>query len=88
MYELIIENYINNLNKDDIVYFALKNNITLNDLELDYVYKTIKTKYKILLSDNYETIFLEGKNYLKPDNYKKICNLFLDYRNKFKQFLN
>ena len=88
MYELIIENYINNLSKESIIYFALKNNINLNDLELDYVYKTIKTKYKVLLSDNYESIFLESKNYLRSDNYKKICNLFLDYRNKFKCFLN
>lgn len=88
MYELIIHNYINNLSKNDIINFAYKNNITLNDLELDYVYKTIKNKYKLLLSDNYESVLLESKNYLKSDNYKKICNLFIDYRNKFKYFLN
>lgn len=87
MYELIIVNYINNLNKDDIVYFALKNNICLNDLELDYVYKTIKKNYKVLLSDNYQIIFNEGKNYLTSDNYQKICNLFMEYRNKFKSYL-
>ena len=88
MYELIIKNYINNLSKDDIVYFALKNNICLNDLELDYVYKTIKKNYKVLLSDNYQTIFNDGKKYLTRENYEKICNLFLDYRNKFQHFLN
>ena len=88
MYEFLISNYIKNLCKNDIVYFALKNNIKLNDLELDYVYKTIKSNYKILLSDNYECIFLEGKNHLSSENYKKICNLFMDYRNKFKSFLN
>ncbi|MBQ8472759.1 MAG: hypothetical protein IJ501_04585 [Bacilli bacterium] len=87
MYELIIVNYINNLSKDDIVYFALKNNICLNDLELDYVYKTIKKNYKVLLSDNYQIIFNEGKNYLTSDNYQKICNLFMEYRNKFKSYL-
>ena len=87
MYELIIKNYINKLSKNDIVYFALKNNICLNDLELDYVYKTIKNNYKTLLSDDYVIIFNEGKNYLTCDNYEKICNLFLDYRNKFQNYL-
>lgn len=87
MYELIIKNYINNLSKDDVVYFALKNNICLNDLELSYVYKTIRKNYKVLLSDNYQTIFNEGKNYLTRDNYLKICNLFNEYRNKFKNYL-
>ena len=87
MYELIIKNYINNLSKNDIVYFALKNNIGLNDLELDYVYKTIKKNYKVLLSDDYKIIFNEGKNYLTDDNYLKICNLFMEYRNKFKDYL-
>jgi len=87
MYELIIKNYINNLTKNDIVYFALKNNINLNDKELDYVYKTIKTNYKDLLGNNYEYIFKEGKNYITYENYEKICNLFQNYRNKFKNYL-
>ena len=42
MYEMIIKNYINNLTKNDITYFALKNDISLTDQELDFVYKTIK----------------------------------------------
>ena len=88
MYELIIKNYINNLCKNDIVYFALKNNIELNNQELDYIYKTIKCNYKDLLGNNYEYIFSEGKNYITSENYEKICNLFMDYRNKFKDFLN
>ncbi len=88
MYEKIIENYINNISLNDITYFALKNNINLNDQELDYLYKTIKEKYKVLLSNNYEIVLNEAKKYLTIDNYKKICNLFLDYRNKFKMFLS
>ena len=88
MYEKIIENYINNISLNDITYFALKNNINLNDQELDYLYKTIKEKYKVLLSNNYEIVLNEAKKYLTIDNYKKIYNLFLDYRNKFQMFLS
>ena len=88
MYEKIIENYINKLTLNDISFFALKNSINLNDSELDYIYKVIKKDYKILLSNNYESILIDAKNYLSEDNYKKICNLFLDYRNKFQSYLN
>jgi len=87
MYELIINNYIKNLCKNDIVYFALKNNISLNNQELDFVYHTLKNNYKILLSDDYELVFNEAKNYLTKENYEKTCNLFNDYRLKFKNYL-
>ena len=56
MQDFIISNYISKLDKNNITYFALKNDIRLNDNELDYVYKTIKNDYKILLSNNYESV--------------------------------
>ena len=86
MYEMIIKNYINNLTKNDITYFALKNDISLTDQELDFVYKTIKKNYKILLSPDYESIFNEAKNYLSHDSYIKIYNLFLEYKAKYNNF--
>ena len=88
MYELIIKNYINNLSINDIITFAKKNDITLSNDEVNYIYKTIKCNYKVLLGSTYEIVLNEAKNYLTNDNYKKICNLYLDYRNKFKNFLN
>lgn len=88
MFELIIKNYINNLKEDDIITFANKNDIYLNQNEIKYIYKTIKCNYKILLGNNYQIILNEASNYIEKDNYKKICNLYLDYRNKFKNFLN
>ncbi len=83
MYELIIENYLNNLTKNDIVFFALKNNINLNNQELDYVFKTIKKDYKLLLGNNYNQVFLNAKDYLSKDNYEKILSLYLKYREKY-----
>jgi len=49
-YNLII-NYIKNLNKNDILNFGLKNNINLNDKEIDYIYNIIKNNYLDLLSE-------------------------------------
>ena len=86
-YNLII-NYIKNLNKNDILKFGLKNNINLNDKEIDYIYNTIKNKYIDLLSDNYNYIFEEGKSYIEQDKLKKIYNLYLDYRLKYINLIN
>jgi len=88
MFFKIIENYINNLNKNDIILFANKNNINLSNKELDYIYNTIKNDYKILLSDNYNIIFKNASNVINHDKLKKIYNLFLDYRNKYINYLN
>ena len=87
MYELIIQNYIQKLNKNDITYFALKNNISLNDNEIDYILNTLKNSYQTLLSNNYETILNEAKTKLNSDNYQKIYKLFINYRNKYQNFL-
>ena len=75
------------LSKDDILSFATKNNIILNNKELDYIFNTIKNDYKILLSNNYDVVFQNANNYIREDNLKKIYNLFLDYRNKYQNYL-
>ena len=88
MFYKIILNYIKNLNKSDILIFATNNNIKLTNSELDYIYNEVKNNYKILLSNDYEKIFFNAKNYIEEEKLKKIYNLFLDYRNKYKNYLN
>lgn len=88
MQEFIISNYISKLDKKSIISFALKNDINLNDSELDYIYKTIKNDYKVLLSNNYESIFNEARNKLSLKNYDKIYKLYLIYRNMYEGFFN
>ncbi len=83
MYLKLIENYIKNLTLNDITIFALKNNIELNNQELDFIYKTLKNDYQLLLSEDYLKVFSNGKNYLSPTNYEKILNLYLEYRLKY-----
>ena len=87
MFLKILENYLKRLSKDDILSFATKNNIILNNKELDYIFNTIKNDYKILLSNNYDVVFQNANNYIREDNLKKIYNLFLDYRNKYQNYL-
>ena len=42
----IIERYIKNLSKEQVNNFALKNNVNLSGLELDFLYVFIKKNYK------------------------------------------
>ena len=84
MYEAIIENYVNSLTPNNVYLFASKNNIILNDQEFDYIFKTIKNNYKFFLGSDYMLIFNEAKNFLRKENYDKILNLYLSYREKYK----
>ena len=88
MYNKIIENYISKLTKDEVILYAFKNDIILNPNEANYLFNIIKNKYQILLSDNYEIIFKEANNYISKNNLKKLYNLFLDYRAKYKNLIN
>lgn len=86
MKDKIIKNYINNLTKEDIYNFAYKNNITLNDHELNYIFKIIKEKKSDILY-NPEPIFKDLKNNINPSNYSKITSLYLIYKNKYQSLL-
>ena len=84
----IIEKYIQKLTKEDIILFTFKNNIILKEEETDYIYKIIKEDYKILLSDNYQSVFMKANNYLEKETIKKLYNLFLNYREKYQNYFN
>ena len=86
MYEFMINNYFENLDKNKITYLALKNDIHLSDNELDYLYLTLKKEYKTLLSDNYQVIFDNAKNNLSEVNLQKLLNLYLVYRKMYEGF--
>ena len=86
MYEFMINNYFENLDKNKITYLALKNDIHLSDNELDYLYLTLKKEYKTLLSDNCQVIFDKAKSNLSDVNLQKLLNLYLVYRKMYECF--
>ena len=88
MFYKVIENYLSKLEKKDILMFGKKNNIELNESELNYIYNVIKNNYKDLLGYNYNTIFKEAENHIEFSKIKKIYNLYLDYRNKYFNLIN
>lgn len=77
----IIDLYISNLRKEDIVMFANKNDINLSDNELDFTYNFIKNHYKEAIK-NKDTFNLSAyRNKFSEENYLKIESLLKQYIN-------
>lgn len=85
MNKLLIYKYINNLSKDDILYYTKnKLNYSLEDDELDIIYLYIKRYYKEVLNDNYMDILNSLKEKIRPMTY----NIILELLEKYKNFIN
>ena len=76
----MIGQHINNISKGDINTFALKNNIKLNNNELDFIYNFIKTRYKEVLSNPNSFNFTKYKNNFSNENFIKINGLINRYK--------
>lgn len=76
----MIEPYINNLKKSDINTFALKNNINLNNNELEFIYNFIKTRYKEVLSNPNNFSLSRYRNNFSNENFVKINGLINRYK--------
>jgi len=87
MKDILIKNYINSLSIKDVKNFAIKNNITLNDNELNFIYRNIKDNWKVLIYGNPENLFNNLKNNVSNDTYLKIIDLYTFYKNKYQYFL-
>lgn len=87
MFSKMIDNYIKNLTKDDILNYSIKEKINLNFNELECIYNTIKNDYKTLLYGDYNTIFNNIKSRINPTSYRKIKTLFIKYKNKYNKYL-
>ena len=82
----LIENYVSTLTVEKLKEFALKNNIHLNQEELEFILNMIKESWNDILND--ETKYLEKlKDKLDKDNFNKIKELVLHYKKKYKSYL-
>lgn len=77
----IIELYINNLRKDDIINFANKKDIRLSNDELDFTYDFIKNHYKEIMKDKYKYNFNDYRDKFSKENAEKINKLINEYIN-------
>ena len=68
----LIKNYLELLNIDKLKEFALKNNINLNNNELEFIYNFIKTRYKDILNNPSNFNLVKYKNNFSNEKFIKI----------------
>lgn len=76
----LITSYINRLKKEDIMNFANKNNLTVSDDEIDFVYSFIKNNHQEVLKNPESFDIALYKNKFSSDNYNFLKNLIDKYK--------
>jgi len=87
MFKKLIEKQINKLSKKDIIDFAYKNNICLTDNETNIIYNYIKSDWETIIYSNHYLVLDKVKNDINPTTYKKIEELIILYKQKYKNYL-
>ena len=87
MNEFLIKNYISNLTLNDINTFAIKNGIELNEEELKIIEKYIRNDWRTIIYGNPRPILNELKEKLNQIQYQKIENLYVEFKEKYKNYL-
>ena len=84
----LIREYVNRLRKEDVNNYALKQNIVLDNSEIDFIYSYIKNNYRKILSRDISLSLEEVKPKLKDSNYNKLVILIYNNRDKINSFIN
>ena len=82
IYKDLVKMYIPKLRIQDLEEFAYKNNISYTNDELVEVYQFIRFNYNDLLNENVK-VFEELKNKISPTLYKRLLDLYIEYKNKY-----
>ena len=82
----LIKNYIDLLSIEKIEEYTLKNNIKLTKDEIEYLLDLIKNNYEDIIKND-EKYIREIKNNISNTESKKIIELYLKYKNKYKGYL-
>lgn len=83
----LIKNYINKLTIQDINTLAIKQDIHLTDIELNYLYNQIKNHYQEFLYGDSNYLMNDLKQNVSENNYQKIQKLFTHYKHQFQSLL-
>ncbi len=82
----IIKKYVSMITIKEISDFGIKNDIYLDDNELNTLYNVIKNNYEMLLTDD-KRVFNYLENKIKVDNLDKIKTLFYEYKKRYQNYL-
>lgn len=79
----ILKMYINKLSKEDIRNFLKKENISVNNAELEYLFNILKNDYEKILNND-KNIINDIKNNINDDAFNKLLNLLNKYKYLYK----
>lgn len=83
----LIGQYVNKLTINNINDFAVKNNINLNENELNVLLNVAKNHYRDVLDGNDSNVIIYLKDNLSTENYNKVISLYNEYKNKYQGYL-
>lgn len=83
----IIERYMNKLTKSDVDTFAKKNNIFLNEEELEFTYQFVKKNWQTVIANPNSLNLDRYKDKFSEENLLKIKKLFREYSIRYKNYL-
>ena len=83
MKDALIREYVGRMTKNDVNSFAVKNNVFLNDTELNLVYTQIKENWQTIVYGDYNKILNIVKDDINDDSLKKIDQLYHYYKNRY-----
>lgn len=87
MHRIFIENYIKQINKETIYKFALQNNISLTEKDVNILYHYLQNNWQDLLYGNQERAFMNLENQIDDEKFLTIKNLFKYYFEKYQDLL-
>ncbi len=83
----LIKRYMELLTIEQVKDFALKNNVFLNEKELDFTYKFVKKNWESILANPNMLNLERYKDNFSEENYHKIKKLMVIYYQKYGHYL-
>lgn len=87
MIKKLIKKYIDNLTIQDVYDFAHSNQIILTEEEANLIYHYIKKDWEELIFKDHTPILMKAKSNLTDTTYKKVEELIILYKDKYKHYL-
>ena len=82
----LIKNYVDKLTIDNLREFAIKNDINLNQKELEYLLNLVQNNFEDILINEDKYLNLVQNN-INSEAFIKVKELFLYYKNRYKGYL-
>lgn len=87
MSEFLIKSYISKLTLSEIDFFSRKQGLSLTNDELVLIYDYIKSDWRTIIYGNPRPIFDSLKSKLDDFSYNKIEKLYIEFKDKYKNYL-